>query len=388
MCRISQEVIDLERELMELKMHISAQGSLVHDLMDGIYLEALSSETWTDTALGTVYLDQDPSPSELENRTYYLSDVLGVLLSEHKEEEALAILDAEEKAFPDIQKTEALSSRALALYQSALSEWKARLAEQFVQVAKQPIFLGTEFRNALSALYRLGDGPRAHTLLLSSYHSRLQNDIQSLLPSSAFYSGAYTKALARSVFSTISQAAKDSVAIFGEKSAYASELVLWARKETEKFVQLVKKHILFFSETTGGLRAAAESVQVAVGHCCLLEAQGIALCPYLLKLIRPCLQGVLEVNLKRVQITVGVFVANDDWALTSSLVTNCFLDQWSYLPTAGGGLATQFTLTSSAHKFISMVQLHSRDFHWEKLRVEESHGSYQNWNGVGKTQCI
>ncbi|KAH9287978.1 hypothetical protein KI387_032095 [Taxus chinensis] len=354
--RISQEVTDLERELVELKMHISQQGSLVRDMMDGICLEYFSSNTWTDMSPRSAYLDHACSPSELEHHIYHLSEVLGVLLSEHKEEEALSVLEAEDKYFHEVQQKENSSSSLLALYQSALFEWKGRLAEQFVQIVKQPRVRGTELQKVLSGLCKLGDGPRAHTLLLNSHHLCLHTKIQNLLPSSGIYSANYMTTLARIVFSTISLATKHSVEIFGEASAYTSELVLWARKETDNFVQLVKKHVLSFKERAGGLQSAVEWVQVAVGHCSLLEAQGIALCPYLLKLIQPCMEEVLAVYLKRIETSVSIVAANDDWVVTSSCVQNHLLDKHSNLPNIAGDLAAQLTLTSSAHKFISMVQ--------------------------------
>ncbi|GLJ53454.1 hypothetical protein SUGI_1140130 [Cryptomeria japonica] len=353
--RIFQEVTDLERELMELKMHISQQGILVRDMKDSISLESLSSNSWTDMSPRSVYLDHEPS-SELAHHIYHLTDILGVLLSEHKEEEALSVLEAEERYFLEVQKEENISSSLLALYESILSKWKGRLAEQFVQIVKQPRIRSSELQKILSGLCRLGDGPHAHTLLLNSYHLRLQTKIQNVLPSCGIYSANYVTTLARIVFSTISLAAKHSVEIFGEASACTSELVLWAHKETDNFVELVKKHVLSFKERAGWFQSAVEWVQVAVGHCSLLEGQGIALCPYLLKLIKPFMEEVLAVNIKRIEINVSIAAANDDWLVTSSHVLNLFVDKHSNLSNIAGDLATQCRLTSSAHKFISMVQ--------------------------------
>ena len=38
-CRISEEVVEMKHELVELRMHISSQGLLVQDLMTGVFRE-------------------------------------------------------------------------------------------------------------------------------------------------------------------------------------------------------------------------------------------------------------------------------------------------------------------------------------------------------------
>ncbi|KAI8022841.1 Exocyst complex component EXO84B [Camellia lanceoleosa] len=116
-------------------------------------------------------------------------------------------------------------------------------------------------------------------------------------PSSTSYGGAYTAALSQLVFSAIAQAASDSLAIFGKETDYTSELVMWATKQTNAYALLVKRHALASSTAAGGSRAAAQCVQIALGHCSLLEARGLALCPVLLKLFRPSVEQALEANL-------------------------------------------------------------------------------------------
>lgn len=206
---------------------------------------------------------------------------------------------------------------------------------------------GAELRASVSALKKLGDGPHAHSLLLNAHLQRYQYNMQSLRPSNTSYGGAYTAALAQLVFSAVAQAASDSLAIFGEEPAYSSELVMWATKQTEAFALLVKRHALASSAAAGGLRAAAECVQIALGHCSLLEARGLAFCPVLLKLFRPSVQQALDANLKRIQESTAAMAAADDWVLT-------------YPPNAnrqtGSTAALQHKLTSSAHRFNLMVQ--------------------------------
>uniref|UniRef100_A0A5B7AL75 Putative exocyst complex component EXO84B n=1 Tax=Davidia involucrata TaxID=16924 RepID=A0A5B7AL75_DAVIN len=179
--------------------------------------------------------------------------------------------------------------------------------------------------------------------------------MQSLRPSSTSYGGAYTAALSQLVFSAIAQAASDSSAIFGKEPAYTSELVMWATKQTEAFALLVKRHALASSAAAGGLRAAAECVQIALGHCSLLEARGLALCPVLLKLFRPSVEQALDANLKRIEESTAALAAADDWELTYPPAVTRQSGR-SSSTSLGSTTAYQHKLSSSAHRFNFMVQ--------------------------------
>lgn len=160
------------------------------------------------------------------------------------------------------------------------------------------------------------------------------------------------------------QASRDSVAVFGEDPAYASELVLWARSETEHYASLVKRHVLSSSAAAGGLRAAAECVQIALGHCSLLEDQGLALCPVLSKLVRPSVEQALEANLTRIEESVAALAAADDWVLThpGAMLRGSYGLRSSHASSLGA-LATYLKLSSSAHRFNFMVQVCSLSQH-------------------------
>ncbi|GLJ21307.1 hypothetical protein SUGI_0391490 [Cryptomeria japonica] len=362
--RIGQDILDLENEVKELKRHISTQENLVQELRNGVGLEALINETCSFISPepgypveGSLFSISNPgedlAPNKLETHIDSLSEVLDVLLTEHKVDEALAILEEEEKAFTEFEKTEGPSSPVFLLYQSTLTEWKAMLAKQFTEIAEQPAVQSSELRKALSGLVRLGNGPLALTLLLRSYQIRLQNTIQSFLPSSAFFSGAYATTIAQLVFSTISQAAKDFRAIFEDVPEYTPELVDWAQKETEHFVKLVKQHVSFL-ETEAGFRAVTMCVEASISLCSLLERQGLKLCPYLLELLQPYFEGVLEAYIKQVEESVGSSAASDDWVLTSSVTHTC-LDHTQHIQN-DAQLVYEVKLTASAHRFISAVQ--------------------------------
>uniref|UniRef100_A0A0C9QR77 TSA: Wollemia nobilis Ref_Wollemi_Transcript_13085_3076 transcribed RNA sequence n=1 Tax=Wollemia nobilis TaxID=56998 RepID=A0A0C9QR77_9CONI len=351
--RTSKEISDLEGELLSIRNLLSTQAALIHGLAEGVNVDSLSNSSGISSIQDSPVFE-DCELSDLEKWSLELPDVLDVLLAERRVDETLSALDEGENVAADAQQKGSLSPTALASLQNAISDCRSRLAEQLAEAAHQPSTRGAELRAAISALKRLGDGPRAHTLLLNAHHQRLQYNMQSLRPSSTSYGGAYTAALSQLVFSAIAQAANDCVSVFGEESAYASELVLWASKLTEDFALLVKRHALASSAAAGGLRAAAECVQIALGHCSLLEAQGMALCPVLLKLFRPSVEQALDANLKRIEESTAALAAADDWVLIHSPATNRPFSRASNI--SGGGIAFQLKLSSSAQRFNSMVQ--------------------------------
>ncbi|KAL3689465.1 hypothetical protein R1sor_015774 [Riccia sorocarpa] len=122
---------------------------------------------------------------------------------------------------------------------------------------------------------------------------------------------------------------------------------------TENFASLVERHVLSSSAAAGGLRSAAECVQIAIGHCSLLEDQGLALSSLLTKLVRPSVEQALEANLKRIEESVTVLSAADDWMMTSVLAAQPRTQGRSSAPT---GYNIHLRLSSSAHRFNSMVQ--------------------------------
>jgi exocyst complex component 8 len=226
-----------------------------------------------------------------------------------------------------------------------------RLADQHAEAACQSSTCGIELRAAAAALKRLGDAPRAHSLLLNAHNQRLQCNMQAIHPSSTFYGGTYTAALAQQVFSVIAQALSDSVEDFGDESCYASELVTWATKQVMSFALLVKRHVLSSCAAAGGLRAAAECVQISLGHSSLLDARDLSISSVILKQFKPSLEQALDANLRRIEESTAALGAADDWILT-------------YPPTgmrtltrSAANLALQPKLSNSAHRFNSMVQV-------------------------------
>ncbi|KAL0354396.1 UNVERIFIED_CONTAM: Exocyst complex component EXO84B [Sesamum radiatum] len=351
--RTSKEISDLEGELSSMRNLLSTQATLVHNLAEGVHIDSLSDTPDGSATTGSLN-NEVQEPSDVEKWCTEFPDFLDVLLAERRIDEALASLDEGERVVSEAKEKKTLAPAMLSSLQATITERRQRLADQLAEAACQPSTRGAELRAAISALKKLGDGPRAHSLLLNAHYQRYQYNMQSLRPSSTSYGGAYTAALSQLVFSAIAQAASDSLAIFGKETAYTSELVMWATKQTEAFAILVKRHALASSAAAGGLRSAAECVQIALGHCSLLEGRGLALCPVLLKLFRPSVEQALDANLKRIEESTAALAAADDWEL-------------SYPPTAGrlsgrtsaaasGMMAYQHKLSSSAHRFNTMVQ--------------------------------
>lgn len=139
------------------------------------------------------------------------------------------------------------------------------------------------------------------------------------------------------------QASRDSVAVFGEVPSYASELVLWASDVTERCATVIKRNVLLSSAAAGGLRGAVECVQIALGHCALLEERGLTLCPTLSKLIRPSVEQALKANLTSIIESVGSLASTDNWSLD--------------IQRGPRGPASNLRLTTSGHRFLYLVQV-------------------------------
>ncbi|GAB4841891.1 Exocyst complex component exo84b [Ancistrocladus abbreviatus] len=351
--RTSKEISDLEGELLSIRNLLSTQAALIHGLAEGVHLDSLSASGAQRYIANGLSSSEDREPSELEKWLVDFPDLLDVLLAERRVDEALTAFDEGEHVISEAKEMETLSLDALMSLQSAISERKQKLADQLAEAACQPSTRSSELRAAISSVKRLGDGPRAHTLLLNAHLQRYQYNMQSLRPSSSSYGGAYTAALSQLVFSAIAQAASDSLTIFGKEPAYMSELVIWATQQTEAFAELVKRHALASSAAAGGLRAAAECVQIALGHCLQLEARGLSLCPLLVKHFRPSVEKAVDANLKRIAESTAALAAADDWVLTyPPTITR----QSGRLTSLGAISAYNYKLTSSAHRFNLMVQ--------------------------------
>ena len=302
-CRISEEAVEVKHELIELQKHISAQGILVQDLMTGVCREL---EEWNKSSSDVAEIQSEPEisellkplPSERTDQKKIFLENLDVLVVEHKVEEALEALDAEERNSTELKGSGNNSSDEVSSYKSDLLERKAVLEEQLIGIAEQPSVSFPELKKALNGLIKLGKGPMAHQLLLKFYESHLQKRIEALLPSSSICPGTFPSTLSKIVFSVISLATKESASIFGDNPVYTNRIVQWAECEIEYFVRLVKENAPS-SDTVSALRAASICFQASLNYCSVLESQGLKMSKLLLVLLRPSVEEVLESNFRR-----------------------------------------------------------------------------------------
>ncbi|KDP21256.1 hypothetical protein JCGZ_21727 [Jatropha curcas] len=347
--RTSKEISALEGQLLSMRNHLSTQAALVQGLAERVRINSLWADSDAPLADDLSKFEKRELPKTEDWLTEFLEN-LDVLLAEKRVGEAMAALDKGEGLAKEASKKHTLSSTGLIILQTAIREQRQRLADQLADMTTQPSTRGPELRSSVLALKTLGDGPRAHTLLLNSHYKKLQSSMQSLRPTNA---GPYAAALSQLVFSTIAQAASDSLSVFGEEPAYSSELVTWAVKQTGAFARLLKRHVLAASAVTGGLRVAAECIQVCLGHCSLLEARGLALSPVLLRLFRSSVEQALSANLRRIEHSCAALASADDWLLAYPPAGGRSLTSASTLSNA---ILSQPKLSSSANRFNSMVQ--------------------------------
>lgn len=356
-CSTSREISDLEGQLLSLKHLLSAKANIVHDLAEGVGIDSLSGgpdDLGDDDLIGS----NGKENSKVERWLAKYTENLEVLLAERRVSEALDALEEGEYMAKEAKDKGNFSSSAIASLHAVIMEHRKKLSDQLAEAARLHSISVVELRSVVQALKRLGDGPRAHALLLKSHHEKLESNIQTIHPSDSTSHVAYTVALSQLFFSTIAQASSDSLSIFDEEPAYASELVSWAVKQTEIFALLMKKNVLALPAASGGLRLVSECVQICFGHCLLLEARGLSLSPVLSKIFRPLVEQALTANLKRIEQSTAALAAADDWLINYPPVSSRAFGTTSIT----GTLASQPKLAISGHKFNSMVQVRFSPF--------------------------
>ncbi|KAM0870667.1 hypothetical protein ACQ4PT_039891 [Festuca glaucescens] len=143
--RISEEVVEAEQELIELQKHVSAQGMLVQDLMSGVCREL---EMWQKYSREEHAVEKD-FESELneilsvgtQDPKVIFLDRMDILLAEHKIEEALLALEAEEKKHMVTDNSGKESDTEISAYKTALLRRKSTLEDQLVRLRRKIIDL-------------------------------------------------------------------------------------------------------------------------------------------------------------------------------------------------------------------------------------------------------
>ncbi|GFQ04827.1 exocyst complex component exo84c [Phtheirospermum japonicum] len=293
--RLSDEVVEMKHELNDLQKHISAQGILVQDLMSGVSQELDQWSRAGDDIPEAHETDDIIFSTESDDQRTQFLEHFDVLLAEHKIEEAIDAIDAEERNH--------LDQKDGSSFKTALSKRKTILENQLIEISQQPSVGILELKKVLTGLLKLGKGPLAHQIFLKSYGARLQRSIEDFLALCPCYPETYSATLSNLVFSTVSLATKESGLMFGDNPVYSNRIVQWSEWEIESLIRLVKENAPP-SETSSALRAASVCVQASLNHCSALEAQELKLTKLLLVLLQPYVEEVLELNFRRARKVV------------------------------------------------------------------------------------
>ncbi|KAI3776815.1 hypothetical protein L1987_46605 [Smallanthus sonchifolius] len=344
--RLSEEVVEMEHELNELRKNISAQGILVQDLLSGVYHE-LGEWSRANPNL----LDAEPlkkgnevdilfSNKKEDEMKLHLENI-DILLAEHKVREAIdaiEVIEAEERKHP-------LSNESSS-FKSAFLRRKSLLENQLVEMTNQTLISATDLKTVVNGLLKLGKGPLAHQLFLKAKGARLQKNIDVFLPSCSCYPETFSATLSNLIFSTISSTTKEMSSMFGDDLVYSNRAVQWAECQIELFVRLVKENAPS-SDTVSALNCASICVQASLNHCSALESQGLKLSKVLLVLLQPYIEEVLELNFRRARKLVFDLSGNDEILPLSPRLAS---------PLSTFAISSDGLLVDSGTRFIFMVK--------------------------------
>ncbi|KAL9261644.1 Exocyst complex component EXO84C-like protein [Drosera capensis] len=298
--RLSEEVVEMEHKLVELRKHVTAQGILVQDLINDLWHEL---EEWAKA--DAIVASHDPQNTEPEDQPSNEPDESkraflekqDVLLAELQVEEAVEAIETQEQRYPELRSSVDLPSEASS-FRSSLCERKAMLEAQLVGISEQPFVSKDELKKAYKCLLKLGKGPLAHQLLLKRYAHLLQKSIAGFLPKCCYYQRTFPATLSNMVFSSVSMAAKETNSVFGDNPVYTNKIVQWAEQEIESFIKLVRENSAPF-ETVAALHGASICFNSSVSHCSALESQVLKLSKLLMVLLWRFVDDVLEMNFMR-----------------------------------------------------------------------------------------
>ncbi|MFS7948671.1 putative cullin repeat-like-containing domain superfamily, exocyst component Exo84 [Helianthus anomalus] len=344
--RLSEEVVETEHEMSELRKNISAQGILVQELLSGVYHELGEWSRANPDLANPEQLKKDNeidilSSNKTEDEMKLRLENIDILLAEHKVEEAInaiEAIEAEERKNP--------LSNEVSSFKSTFLKQKTLLENQLIEMTEQTLITAAELKTIVHGLVKLGKGPLAHQLFLKAKGARLVKNIDVFLPSCSCYPETFSAALSNLIFSTISSTAKEMSSMFGDDLVYHNKVVQWAEWQIELFVRLVKENAPS-SETVSALRAASVCVQASLNHCSALESQGLKLSKVLLVLLQPYLEEVLELNFRRARKLVFDFSGNDEILPLSPRLAS---------PLSTFAISSDGLLVDSGTRFIFMVK--------------------------------
>jgi len=364
-----QEAGDLDKDVHHLKRQVVAHRRLVQHLSTNcLYSSSSSSMVLPSSGSGeeeAADMDGILLPEHQGERDEELE--LDVLLSEHRMDEALQLLELQGQALQTMQQQAAGAdddAEAIAFASSvrALSARKARVAGRLVSVAENPRTPRPELLRALSGLCRLGDAERANHLLFELHRASVARGVEELRASRGHHhnsgggGGNYIKDLARVVFSSIVRTSRSFVALHGHPSPYTPRLVRWAREEMEDLSAAFSEYVRSMSSpatAAHSLALALEAAECAVSYSPLLRAVDVVASERdVVGLVVPCVRDAVAMYGRHLREVVRLLVASDAWVLGR------FLMPPGVVQAAAGAPQTEYCLlTTNGRKFVTLVQV-------------------------------
>ncbi|KAJ1255139.1 hypothetical protein BS78_K284100 [Paspalum vaginatum] len=353
--RMFQEAGDLDKDVHHLKRQVMAHRRLIQHLTTNCFysippmlLAGGSSSGPNNHSIRTMAMEMVDVEEDLE---------LDVLLSEHRIEQALELLE--------LQGQEALHSSTSS---SGARKRKARVADRLASVAENPRTPRAELLKALAGLCRLGDAERANHLLFNYFHTRTMRRPPP----------PQIKDLALMVLSSIAQASRGFVALHGHPSPYTPQLVRWAREKMEDlgnaFTEFVVRSMSMpGTGTCSCLALALEAAECAVSSCSLLVLRRLDVATeqdVVRLVVAPCLREAVAMYGRHLKEVVRLLVASDaaqaDTTCCSTAASTLFLTMPQQLQVA----EQQYCLlTSSGRKFVTLIQEVLEDVAWPLLNL-------------------
>lgn len=352
MCRVFEEVEGIGRELVQLKDHASNQKRLAEEFMDGLDLEMAIED-----AMEPIPIEHEAEESILSNNLQAhiidFLETLDILLMENRVDEAIDILELEDRNFAKLHVAQVSSSPNIVhSHRSMISERKVKLVLQLTQLAQNQRITAPELHKALIGLRRLGNSNLAIQLSLQYHHSRIAAGMRNLRQSKSLLNEVYIRELSKLAFSLISQASRSFAMLQGDVSGYGLEFIQWAHQEVEAFVAYFDEYIKSASEING----AIQSMQFALSYCSLLEMdQQLVLRPYLIEQIQPHMEEVLAIHVDHFKKVVDIITATDTWILGKYLISGILAEGYSLMEV--GHVPEYCFLTNSGRKFITLLQV-------------------------------
>ncbi|KAL1539640.1 exocyst complex component EXO84B-like isoform X2 [Salvia divinorum] len=340
---ILKDIQVLQTVLLGLKNQASLQKRLLVDFSDKIYSTLVSEDT-----IGSMLQENLPVET-LDVHAQNVSDILESLVSEHRLDDALALLEMETEYVHYLRPDE-YSPDQIMSYKSTLSGKRSALADQLTLVARHPRVCAPELQKALFGLCQLGENHLANQLMLQYYHSRIASGIYNLQP---FPNVLYIQQVAKCVCSMISQAVRSFVSLNGETHPYSLELTQWVAEEMGVFAACFIKYIESISDTSGRLSTAVDALRIGMSYCSLLETHRILVKHSFMELVHHCIEGVMQLHINHLSRVMSVVASTDTWVLDRYYVSGILTGRSSAIIDQHPEC---FFLTNSGRKFVTLFQ--------------------------------